>query len=647
MKVKFMKQKLSRDRFNASAITYDYRIVTPETAVVTTSPDIGFIYIMRKDTAAVCDPLSQKISSQYQIPTEQVRETIRPLYLKFVDGLSHAIARNLTHKGRVEIHLYDPERIDTHRFSYLNDQKAISLDPLVQAESVATIGLSRGYLPGGKIEIGMMPRPGHPSLHEQILLLKEKISAGDEIDIFEDDIYTGGSLTRVVNMLAHEGIRVKNIIPGIQIGTSQSLISLGIEINPAVRYHIHAGQDIDLGDPRDFLLGADGLVVMLNGNQLGRLPYIAPFVSPAARLSIPKENEIRFSLDVLALNQDFFTEVERALSISVELTHLNESSAFALGTLVPEWKSMRLADVVSDIINNYKSLQKVCDYHRDHSAIKMLGLPKNIVFLDVNGTLLPSTSRDGYIAAQDLEAFQNAVIGLEKTGMVVGLNSDSPLPQLRDFSKRIGIPNAPIIAENGAVISYKENSIGLRHFDNIDILKSDIRKWAEKNGFSQAENLIAPEFGGNELPAGLWAFGANRTNSISIFGSTDFIAGVRELINKFQTENDINCDYSPNHGFIGIHAGRDFRQGKAEMLEKLVNEGHRIVSIGDSVSDYASLPLPNKVVFVQDGIPADILSMPHVSITKEKGIAGVVETLKSLANTGIEPRAKQSMSYDI
>src|SRR5690606_20606255 len=143
--------------------------------------------------------------------------------------------------------------------------------PLVHAENIGTIGLSRGYLPGGKIEIGMMPRPGHPSLHKQILLLKEKISAGDEIDIFEDDIYTGGSLTRVVNMLADESIRVKHISPAIQIRTSQSPLSRGIEINPAVRYHIHAGQDIDLGDPRDFLLGADGLVVLLNGNQLGRL----------------------------------------------------------------------------------------------------------------------------------------------------------------------------------------------------------------------------------------------------------------------------------------------------------------------------------------------------------------------------------------
>src|SRR5690606_35437121 len=138
-------------------------------------------------------------------------------------------------------------------------------------------------------------------------------------------------------------------------------------------------------------------------------------------------------------------------------------------------------------------------------------------------------------------------------------------------SKMIGIPNAPIIAENGAVISYKEKSIGLRHFDNIDILKSSIKKWAEKDGFIQAGNVIAPEFGGNELPAGQWAFGANRTNSISVFVSADFIAGVRELIIKFQTENDINCDYSPSHGFIGIHAGRDFRQGKAEMLEKLVH----------------------------------------------------------------------------
>lgn len=59
------------------------------------------------------------------------------------------------------------------------------------------------------------------------------------------------------------------------------------------------------------------------------------------------------------------------------------------------------------------------------------------------------------------------------------------------------------------------------------------------------------------------------------------------------------------------------------------------------------LPFPSKIVFVQDGIPGNILSEAHVSVTKEKGIAGVIETLESLANKGMEPQVKESPSYDI
>ncbi len=633
--------------FNVSASAYNYSIVMPHTSVVFPDPAVKFIYVMRKDSGSVCNPIASKISQEYRIPQEQVQEIVSPAYNRFVDGLSHVIGQNFICKGKTEIHLFAPESIETHRHSFLGQRQAISLDPLIDEAGIETIGLSRGYLPGGTVEIGMMPRPGFPSLHEQILAIKDKIFSSDGVDIFEDDIYTGGSLTRVVDMLANEGIKVKRIIPGIQIGAAQSLIDRGIEINPAIQYHMADGQDIDLGDPRDFLLGADGLVVILNGQQLGRLPYVSPFVSPSARLSIPKENEESFSRDVLLLNREFFAEVEQGLAIPLDLKHMNEVSAFALKTLMPEWKDARMVDIIDNILDRQNAMKAVCDYHRDRSGIRILGLPQKVVFLDVNGTILPSDSKNGHIADQDLNGFQNAVAELEKTGAIVGLNSDSPLPQLREFAAKLGIPDAPIIAENGAVLAYGSKKIVMRSFEDLSDLKASIKALAEKRAMAQADDLIAPEFGGSDLAPEKWAFGGNRSNSLSVFADAGFLKDIKALIDGLYEVGTVSCDYSPEHGFLGVHSGENFRTGKAETLQKLVREGHEIVSVGDSLSDYAPMPLPNRVVFVQDGLPADILRQPHVRVSEEKGISGVIETLKYFAYENAQPSRKQDLSYEI
>lgn len=627
--------------------SYAYNIIEPETAVVYADPDVKFIYVLRKDTDAVCNIMAGNISSEYQIPIHQIREIIVPAYNRFMDGLAHLLGANFSSKGKTEIHILDPDFIDSQRSAYIGQRSAISLDPLMEGQEIESMGMSRGYLLGGTAEIGMVARPGFPSLHEQVLAIKKKILPNEGVDIFEDDIYTGGSLVRIIDMLSEEGIVVNRVIPGIQIGAPELLSTRKIEVCPAIQYHTHDGQGIDLGDPRDFLLGADGLVVVLNGKQSGRLPYILPFVSPAARLSIPECNEHDFSQSVLKLNRDFFTELEEGLALPLRLNHMNKASALALEKIMPEWKTACMTDIIDYILVEQAGMKAMCDYHRDHSVIKIMNLPRKVAFLDVNGTILPSDSKDGFIPEQDLKDFQEAVAALEKTGVIVGLNSDSPLPQLTEFAKKLGIADAPIIAENGAVLSYKGKKIGLREFNGIDMLKSRIQEMAEQAGIVQAEDIIAPEFGGSPMAAEKWAFGANRTNSLSIFAKPDFLAKAKTLIDNSYNVGTVSCDYSPEHNFLGIHSGHDFRNGKAKTLELLVREGHQVISIGDSMSDYACLPLPSRVVFVKDGISEDILNQPHVSVAKAKGLHGVIEALKCLADENTKPSLRQGLFYDV
>ena len=110
----------------------------------------------------------------------------------------------------------------------------------------------------------------------------------------------------------------------------------------------------------------------------------------------------------------------------------------------------------------------------------------------------------------------------------------------------------------------------------------------------------------------------------------------------------VDCDFSPEYGFFSIHSCKNFRRGKAEILERLAKAGHKVVSIGDSLSDYADYNLPNRVVFVQDGLPDAILQQPHVSVAQYRGIGGIIETLNTILQAeSIDYSLKQEKSYDI
>lgn len=64
----------------------------------------------------------------------------------------------------------------------------------------------------------------------------------------------------------------------------------------------------DVVDLRDFIIGAEhgGLVVQLN-NKLIRVPYINPYVNLKTRASIPQENCLEFSKQILILNKKLYS----------------------------------------------------------------------------------------------------------------------------------------------------------------------------------------------------------------------------------------------------------------------------------------------------------------------------------------------------
>jgi hypothetical protein len=127
--------------------------------------------------------------------------------------------------------------------------------------------------------------------------------------------------------LVSKAAKIVKLVAGIKVGQP----NLGIPIEAAVTYKTTDGADIfdkvDLGDPRDFLLGASGLVVQLPGGQYGRVPYILPFVSTSARAGIPAELEREFALQLLEVNLQFYAEAEQAIGMPICLRHVDPGFA--------------------------------------------------------------------------------------------------------------------------------------------------------------------------------------------------------------------------------------------------------------------------------------------------------------------------------
>jgi hypothetical protein len=138
-------------------------------------------------------------------------------------------------------------------------------------------------------------------------------------------LFSGGSVIASLQKLASASIAAAQLIPGIQVGEAGIVEAMGVPVHAAVKYTARGGSNIfdkvDLGDPRDYLVGASGLVVQLPSGKLGRSPYILPFVSPAARAGIHTGEEIVFSERVLEANQAFYQEIEAATGTPVLLGH--------------------------------------------------------------------------------------------------------------------------------------------------------------------------------------------------------------------------------------------------------------------------------------------------------------------------------------
>ncbi|OGH18507.1 MAG: hypothetical protein A3A47_00250 [Candidatus Levybacteria bacterium RIFCSPLOWO2_01_FULL_37_20] len=568
-------------------ITPKSEIKWPQGSKIEVGPDVDFIYIMRKDGKFAMPPIAQKMATDYQLHEEVLTQTFLEEYDTFFAKLADIFKWAYSSRGNFELHLFDPDILESQVRLKSSGQPIVSLDPLMN-QGVQEFGVSRGYFLGGTKDFDQVARPGYSTLSNQSHDIATSVN-GHPVTVSEDDIFSGGSVIASLNALLESGVAINKVIPGIQIGKPKKLSDMGLSVDPIIEYQTTDGADIfsklDLGDPRDYLLGASGLVIKLPNGEYGRAPYILPFVSTTARAGIPVEIENEFALKALQANFEFFNTVQDKTGKPVLLKHMDHSFLVYMHQMYGVDPNTEMGQITAWLMENIDGFWETTKKQGEfQEKLALLKLPEDIVFLDVNGTLFPDDAVTGYIPEDDIALLNQAVATVKSKGLAVGLCSDSPLPQLQEIAKKLGV-DGPIIAENGNIIFNDGQALTLNELPEIETHKNKIIKQAKKLGFQQTEDCTAPEFGGKQVDVNnsQWSFGANRKTSVTVFGPSQLID---QLGLYFNHQQGFNTDCSPEYNFFAIHPGENYKQNKGYTLNTLSAYGHNIVMVGNSMSDW-------------------------------------------------------------
>lgn len=261
--------------------------------------------------------------------------------------------------------------------------------------------------------------------------------------------------------------------------------------------------------------------------------------------------------------------------------------------------------------------------------IEELGLPAKLVFIDVNGTLIPDSRHgkpDIVGSLFDHMDFKDLVGKIANVNMGIGLCSDSPLAQLVKFAQDWNLHEAPIIAENGNILSYKDKSVVIHKLDRLEDLKRTISDFSIAQGWEQTDDVIAPEFGYSSYPSYLknqWAFGANRLTSISVFAGEVQIQVFGSLL---KDEGGVTVDCSPQHHFLSIHPG-NYKENKGALLAALASFGHDVTMIGNSMSDWVDPSTGVKCGFVGGSEIGHDIAAQAAYLAKNSDTKGVMAIL--------------------
>lgn len=212
---------------------------------------------------------------------------------------------------------------ETLLLSRKNNGVCISLDraympAVAQNSSIFYLDASR-QVDRSMESIGLGSRDSSGAIQDQLRTIAGKVG-NRPVTIFDDVAFGGDTILDILSLAKQAKLNIGEITLGI--ATTDALARIGqAGYGCSARYEY-----LDLIDEiceRDFFIGApySGRTYQENGKTYG-FPYVFPLGKPEEWASIPENNALTFSLAMLALSRDFWSNTEKLSGRSISSSEL-------------------------------------------------------------------------------------------------------------------------------------------------------------------------------------------------------------------------------------------------------------------------------------------------------------------------------------
>lgn len=190
--------------------------------------------------------------------------------------------------------------------SIFDDANIINVDLWTYRKGQYSLGISRVFeLSNGQIKSDTLISRPHLKKSNIVDFNQQFIDIpSGKYTLVDDDIASGRTIKMIMDKLG-DNIQIEQLVPLSQYSFHQTL---GFDIS----YNFH-----DIVDLRDFLIGSyhGGLVVNLPNGEIGRAPYVWPYISLDHRAKIPHIKQKEFNLHIWKINKEFYFNLEKMLHI--------------------------------------------------------------------------------------------------------------------------------------------------------------------------------------------------------------------------------------------------------------------------------------------------------------------------------------------
>lgn len=299
------------------------------------------LFLLRDEGATALNNIALALG----ISDQNYQAGINLIWEKYISSLIQT-AENLRTPGGYKLKCIVHSRADLEiaKQRLIGNQPVISLDAYGSMSGQTSLGVSRIFSPRGQEKLAIGSRPGYPSLSTQIKGLNSRQSWV----LVEDDIFSGGTICYILDLLKKHHIKILKVVVGCQVGEPKSIVI----IESVFKYE--ASKIHDLNDPRDFLLGTrEGGLVIKDRDSLYRVPYLLPLIDVSKRIGVSSSEGIKFSKTLWKINQGVFTQLEKLSGKSVQIKHLGKF----VGQYLVERLSFSYHDSVIDLCKQFQLLQ--------------------------------------------------------------------------------------------------------------------------------------------------------------------------------------------------------------------------------------------------------------------------------------------------